>query len=229
MYICEKCKETFEEPMKLGYEPVTYQASYACPFCAYPNYKEAAFCDVCEEWYDPDEVTNGVCDECLKKAIKTSYPAEYVLSDRENRAAFAEYVSFKELDSVNKKIGNDFETELCNVLFGNGYWVHNFANKRNGQPADIIAVKDMYAYLIDAKVCSDGTFKLSRIEENQRTAMELWETCGNSSALFALKITEKEIYIITFDKFRTMMNIGKKEIKAEEIRDIGTALEDFLC
>ena len=81
----------------------------------------------------------------------------------------------------NRKLGNDFEQQLCEILFENGFWVHNLAQNQSGQPADIIAVKDNKAFLIDAKVCSDSTFSLSRIEENQHTAMQLWEKCGNSS------------------------------------------------
>lgn len=41
----------------------------------------------------------------------------------------------------NKKLGSDFEQEVCQELAKEGYWVHNFANRKNGQPADIIAAK----------------------------------------------------------------------------------------
>ena len=59
----------------------------------------------------------------------------------------------------NKKLGSDFEQEVCQELAKEGYWVHNFANRKNGQPMDVIAVMDNKAILIDAKVCSDGVFK----------------------------------------------------------------------
>ena len=59
---------------------------------------------------------------------------------------------------INKKLGNDFEQELCEILADAGYWVHNFANRKNGQPADIIAVRSGGAYLIDAKVCTYEVF-----------------------------------------------------------------------
>ena len=36
----------------------------------------------------------------------------------------------------NKKLGSDFEQEVCQELAKEGYWVHNFANRKNGQPAD---------------------------------------------------------------------------------------------
>ena len=43
---------------------------------------------------------------------------------------------------INKKIGNDFEKELCEILADAGCCVHNFANRKNGHPADKIAAKN---------------------------------------------------------------------------------------
>lgn len=37
----------------------------------------------------------------------------------------------------NKKLGNAFEMELCNILSSHGFWVHNLAQNSAGQPADI--------------------------------------------------------------------------------------------
>ena len=96
---------------------------------------------------------------------------------------------------TNKKLGNDFESELCEILFKEGFWVHNFTQNQAGQPADIIAVKNGYAYLIDAKVCSDNKFPISRIEENQHLAMKLWNKCGNGHGWFALK-EDDNIYFL---------------------------------
>ena len=96
---------------------------------------------------------------------------------------------------TNKKLGNDFEADLCEMLFKEGFWVHNFTQNQAGQPADIIAVKNGYAYLIDAKVCSDNKFPLSRIEENQHLSMKLWNKCGNGHGWFAFK-TDDDIYFL---------------------------------
>lgn len=59
---------------------------------------------------------------------------------------------------TNKKLGNDFEKELCEMLSEWGYWCHNMAQNAAGQPADVIAVKGKTAYLIDCKVCSNNRF-----------------------------------------------------------------------
>ena len=97
---------------------------------------------------------------------------------------------------TNKKIGNDFEQELCELLGEQGFWTHNLAMNKSGQPADVIAVKNKTAYLIDAKVCSSKGFTLSRMEENQDLAMDLWKECGNGQGWFALKVPTGEIYMI---------------------------------
>ena len=54
----------------------------------------------------------------------------------------------------NKKLGNSFESELCEILSMYGFWCHNLAQNSAGQPADVIAVRNGKAYLIDCKVCS---------------------------------------------------------------------------
>ena len=92
----------------------------------------------------------------------------------------------------NKKLGNDFETALCEALSQRGYWAHNLAQNQAGQPADVIAVKNSHAYLIDCKVCSSNGFPLSRVEENQDLAMQLWKYCGNGEGWFALKLGDED-------------------------------------
>ena len=99
------------------------------------------------------------------------------------------------MKNSNRKIGNSFESELCEKLYTCGFWAHNMAQNKAGQPADVIAVRNSKAYLIDAKVCSDGGFKLSRIEENQDLAMTQWSERGNGVGWFAIKING-EIYMI---------------------------------
>ena len=102
----------------------------------------------------------------------------------------------KENKMNNKTLGNNFEQELCEKLSEYGFWTHNLAMNKAGQPADVIAVKNKIAYLIDAKVCSNRGFALSRVEENQELAMDLWKECGNGQGWFALKVPTEEIYMI---------------------------------
>lgn len=99
---------------------------------------------------------------------------------------------------TNKKLGNDFEVDFCNLLFEKGYWVHNLAQNQAGQPADVIAAKNGKAYLIDCKVCSGNGFPLSRVEDNQDLSMDLWKSSGNGEGWFALKIGEEIVMIPHF-------------------------------
>ena len=97
----------------------------------------------------------------------------------------------------NRAVGNAFEQELCELLFEHGFWCHNLKQDNSGQPADIIAVRNKVAYLIDAKDCSSKGFDLRRVEENQINAMSLWFDCGNGQGWFALKIHES-VYMMPY-------------------------------
>jgi Holliday junction resolvase len=65
----------------------------------------------------------------------------------------------------NRSLGNRFETELSEILSAYGFWVHQLSQNSAGQPANVIAVKNGKAYLIDFKVCStDKGYALDRME-----------------------------------------------------------------
>ena len=128
---------------------------------------------------------------------------------------------------INKKLGNDFEQELCQILADAGYWTHNFANRKNGQPADIIAVRSGGAYLIDAKVCSYEVFPFKRIEENQHLAMDMWLECGNIEPYFALK-ARNEVYMVGYSTIKELMRKGKKQLNLEDMNKYGTRLATWL-
>lgn len=110
---------------------------------------------------------------------------------------------------TNKKLGSSFEQEMCDLLSKRGFWVHFLNGNKDGQPADIIAVKGKKAFLIDCKVCSNKGFNLERIAENQRLAMELWKECGNGEGLFALKITDGRIFIVDLKDLLALSNKSK--------------------
>ena len=126
----------------------------------------------------------------------------------------------------NKILGNSFEEELCDILFARGFWVHNMAMNKSGQPADVIAAKNNRAYLIDAKVCSDNTFPFSRIEENQDLSMELWEDSGNGSGWFALK-TDRGIYMVSHLAMRAWRE-RHKALSAGDILCFGLPIEKWV-
>lgn len=126
----------------------------------------------------------------------------------------------------NRALGNSFESELCDILYGYGFWTHNLAQNKAGQPADVLAAKNGKAYLIDAKVCSDGKFPLSRVEDNQELAMTLWKECGNGEGWFALKVNE-EIFMIPFFTIKAYMN-AQASLSTAEIYECGMPLERWV-
>ena len=126
----------------------------------------------------------------------------------------------------NKKVGNDFERDFCKLLSENGYWVHNLAQNQTGQPADVIAVRDGKAFLIDCKVCSTGRFQLKRIEENQQLAMEHWLAMGNDEVWFALKLDDNIVMINYLDLMCLKMIQSSLNIK--EIFKQGIMIEDWI-
>lgn len=126
----------------------------------------------------------------------------------------------------NKKLGNSFEAELCEILANEGFWCHNLAQNSAGQPADVIAVKDGESFLIDCKVCSQGKFQYSRIEENQDLSMDLWRDCGNGNGLFALKF-DTGTYMVDRESIRDCSK-HYPAMTAELARLYGDSLEEWL-
>lgn len=127
----------------------------------------------------------------------------------------------------NRAVGNSFEEELCNILFKYGFWSHNLKQNNSGQPADVIAVKNKKAYLIDCKVCSNDTLSLRRIEENQDLAMEMWHDCGNGIGWFALKTTDDNIYMISHYVMKAYRDV-KYSLSRKEIFELGVPIEKWV-
>ena len=128
----------------------------------------------------------------------------------------------------NKKIGNNFESELAEILSAYGFWVHQLSQNAAGQPADVIAVKNGRAYLIDCKVCStDKGFDLRRVEENQDLAMRLWNECGNGAGWFAMKLPNDDIFMVPHFVIRAYQSRGSY-MTASEIFEAGKPIEKWV-
>lgn len=126
----------------------------------------------------------------------------------------------------NRAVGNSFEQDLCELLFVNGFWAHNLKQDNSGQPADVIAVRDQKAYLIDCKDCAKGYFDLRRVEDNQITAMELWRDRGNKQGWFALRVDE-EVYMIPFIVIMAYAN-ERASLSNADIKELGTLFEKWV-
>lgn len=124
----------------------------------------------------------------------------------------------------NKKAGIEFEKDFCEQLAADGFWVHFMLGAK--QPADIIAVRDKKAYLIDAKDCENDRFVFSRIEDNQDMAMRKWELCGNNQGLFALN-TSNGVYMLPYGKVQILQILNVKSLNMIDIMRNCTLYEDW--
>lgn len=117
----------------------------------------------------------------------------------------------------NKKDGSAFEKEFAEKLSVNGYWVHLLRDNQNGQPFDLIAVRDGEAFAFDCKDCASEKFLLSRIEENQKTAMRLWMECGNNEPMFALQFPLLGIRLLKYKDAMRLIDLGVKILSGMDI------------
>lgn len=128
---------------------------------------------------------------------------------------------------TNKKLGNSFEQELCELFSVQGFWAHNFAQNQYGQPADVIAVKNKKAYLIDCKVCSTRKgFDLTRVEDNQDLSMDLWKECGNGEGWFAVKV-ESQIYMLPHFTVKVYQN-QQSAMSPKDIFECGKPFDKWI-
>ena len=124
----------------------------------------------------------------------------------------------------NRAVGNAFEQEFSELLYAYGFWCHRLTQDSAGQPADVIAVKNKIAYLIDCKDCSAKGFDLRRVEENQITAMQLWNECGNGQGWFAIKVPTGDIYMLPV--FVIMAYRARQSsLSYAEIHELGKPIE----
>ena len=126
----------------------------------------------------------------------------------------------------NRTVGNAFEQGFCELLFAQGFWVKNLKQDNSGQPADVLAVRNKIAYLIDCKDCSAKGFDLRRVEENQITAMEMWIDCGNGQGWFALKIHES-VYMMPYVAMMAYKN-NQSSMSFEEIFSVAKPLGEWV-
>lgn len=119
-----------------------------------------------------------------------------------------------------KKIGNTAEKIFCERLSEKGYWCHLLADKINGQPFDVIAIKDNAPFCFDVKNCRQYRFPFERIEPNQRTSMEYVSQKGKCYFVgFALFYQDK-FYWLSYDKVKKMEKVGAKSVNLEVLKEI---------
>ena len=67
-YKCDHCGGEFEEPDIIiethGLDSPPYEEIGVCPYCK-GWFEEMHKCEICGEYYTADELTSGVCDDCI--------------------------------------------------------------------------------------------------------------------------------------------------------------------
>lgn len=130
---------------------------------------------------------------------------------------------------TNRKAGDAFEREFAQYLHNEGFWVHRLAQNAQGQPFDIIAVRLGIATAVDCKDCENDVFPLSRIEQNQASAMKMWDDCGNGTGWFALRFTDNQVFMLSFTVLRSLHNRhGFKTINRETAETHGYPLKRWV-
>ena len=66
MYICAECGKTFENLARWK-EPHGEELC-GCPYCG-GGVEEAEKCEICGEYHLEEDLTNGVCEDCIEKEI----------------------------------------------------------------------------------------------------------------------------------------------------------------
>lgn len=120
----------------------------------------------------------------------------------------------EEFGMKQKKIGNDTERKCLDLLQGMGYWCHLFAYNKNGQPCDVVAIKDNKAFLVDVKHCDGDRFSFGRIEPNQRNCFEYALTCGNGNCGFMIYYEKYgKFNYVSYSRIKSLELSGEKSVK----------------
>lgn len=90
MYICTQCNHIFEEGEGkvirenqgecFGYP--AFESYTVCPICE-GEYEEAVRCSICEEYHLEEDLTNGICDNCLDKEVDYDKVLKFLLDTEE--------------------------------------------------------------------------------------------------------------------------------------------------
>lgn len=115
---------------------------------------------------------------------------------------------------TRKALGNATEKKVLEWLKANGFWAHLMLQGANGQPCDIIAVKNGQATLIDAKHCKSRRFALSRIEANQATSFDYAKKFGMACAFVCEH--KGELYAIRWEDVLRQYALPSIELREED-------------
>ena len=121
----------------------------------------------------------------------------------------------------NKLNGNEFEKIFAKALANKGYWVHRIQDNANGQPFDVIAIKDNIPNVYDCKDCKNNIFKFNRIEDNQRLAFNRYLRCKNFNCFIAIRFEAESnvAYLVPYESIKKFEKEGYKQLTYKEVKN----------
>lgn len=123
----------------------------------------------------------------------------------------------------NKKIGNDFERKLIDILREYDFFIYHTPNKIEGQPCDFIIAKNNQVAFLDSKHCQEKEFPFTDIRENQELAFKFNFNKRNYECGFAIYFSLfKEWFYLSYSKYTELLKINEKRANAlnlEPLRD----------
>lgn len=124
-YQCHECDRRFEEPDFItethGLDSPPYEKIGVCPYCK--GYYEPMYqCKICGEWFTDDELTSGVCDDCIYQH-DTDIELLYRLGNEEDA---------KETVTINGFIASVLTEEQINEILMRELRTINYACYVNG-------------------------------------------------------------------------------------------------
>ena len=132
----------------------------------------------------------------------------------------------------NKKIGNDLESKVLDLLKQYKIWGVKLKEQENGAPFDLIASKNNVFYGLEVKNIEHGArYPLSRVEMNQEMSIHKLNSVGTSNTFFVFGVKSefgvfkeeyKEIYIVHSSK--VLVN----DVKSIDVKGKGELFTDWL-
>lgn len=123
-------------------------------------------------------------------------------------------------------LGNETEKEVAKFFKKNGFWSYITPKKVNGQPVDIIAIKENVNWLVDAKhirIEDKSSFPFSRIEANQVDSLTYarnFSGIKNLGFVICLENDYSKFFFLSYDKYLEIEQSGRKSAKISELQDL---------
>lgn len=124
-YECHNCGRRFEEPDIItethGLDSPPYEKIDVCPYCK-GYFSEIHECKICGEHYTIDELTSGVCDDCIYQH-DTDIELLYKLGNEDNA---------KETVTINGFVASILTEEQINEILIRELRTINYVGSVNG-------------------------------------------------------------------------------------------------